>query len=72
MPIMRRKIQPDSIVYTDCRSSCNALDISEFKHYRMGHDNLSMCKNMLKCCYDNKKQACNSFPHFREEIQANN
>ena len=37
-----------------------------------GLDNLSIYKNMLKYCYDNEKQVCNSFPHFREEIQANN
>ena len=33
MPIIRRRITPDSIVYTDSYRSYNALDISEFKHY---------------------------------------
>ena len=33
MPIIRDKIKPDSIVYTDCYRSYNALDVSEFKHY---------------------------------------
>jgi transposase len=37
MLIIRRKIEPDSIVYTDCWRSYNALDISEFKHYRINH-----------------------------------
>jgi transposase len=37
MPIIRRKIKPDSIVYTDSYRSYNALDISEFKHYRINH-----------------------------------
>ena len=37
MPIIRRKIEPDSIVYTDSYRSYNALDISEFKHYRINH-----------------------------------
>ena len=37
MPIIRSKIEPDSIVYTDSYRSSNALDISEFKHYRINH-----------------------------------
>ena len=37
MPIMQEKILPDSIVYTDCFSSYNVLDVSEFKHYRINH-----------------------------------
>lgn len=37
MPIIRRTIKPDSIVYTDSDRSSNALDISEFKHYRINH-----------------------------------
>ena len=40
MPIIRRKIEPDSIVYTDCWSSYNALDVSGFKHYRMNYSKL--------------------------------
>ena len=34
MPIIRRKIEPDSIVYTDSYRSYNALDISEIKDPR--------------------------------------
>jgi transposase len=37
MPIMCRKIKPDIIVYTDTFLSYNALDVSEFKHYRNNH-----------------------------------
>jgi transposase len=37
MPILRQKIAPDSIVYTDSYRSYNALDVSEFKHYRINH-----------------------------------
>ena len=37
MPIIRRKIVPDSIVYTDCYRSYNALDVSEFHHFRINH-----------------------------------
>ena len=40
MPIMQRKIVPDSVVYTDSFKSYNALDISEFKHYRINHSKL--------------------------------
>ena len=32
MPIIREKVQPDSIVYTDCWRSYNTLDVSELKH----------------------------------------
>jgi transposase len=37
MPIIRQKIRPDSIVYTDSYRSYNALDVSEFHHYRINH-----------------------------------
>ena len=37
MPIIRDKVQPDSIVYTDSYRSYNALDVSEFHHYRINH-----------------------------------
>ena len=40
MPIIRDKVQPDSIVYTDCWRGYNALDVSEFKHYRINHSEL--------------------------------
>lgn len=38
MPIIRQKIMPDSVVYTDSFRSYNALDVSEFKHYRINHN----------------------------------
>ncbi len=37
MPIIVSKIQPDSIVYSDCWRGYNVLDVSEFKHYRINH-----------------------------------
>jgi transposase len=37
MPIMRRSIIPDSIVYTDSFAAYNVLDISEFRHQRINH-----------------------------------
>lgn len=40
IPIIREKVKPDSIVYTDTWRSYNALDVSEFKHYRINHSQL--------------------------------
>ena len=40
MPIMERKIVPDSIVYSDCWRGYNVLDISDFKHFRINHSEL--------------------------------
>ena len=37
LPIIRDNVRPDSIVYTDAFHSYNALDVSEFKHYRIDH-----------------------------------
>ena len=40
MPIITRKIAPDSVVYTDCYRSYNALDVSDFYHQRINHSRL--------------------------------
>ena len=37
MPIIASKIKPDSVVYTDSYKSYNALDVSDFKHFRINH-----------------------------------
>jgi len=37
MPVIQRKIAPDSIVYTDSYRSYNALDVSGFHHQRINH-----------------------------------
>ena len=37
MPVIKRKIKPDSVVYTDSYRSYNALDVSDFKHFRINH-----------------------------------
>ena len=37
LPLIRRKIRPDSIVYTDGHTAYNALDVSEFTHFRINH-----------------------------------
>ena len=36
-PVIKKKIQPDSVVYTDCLSSYDVLDVSEFRHVRINH-----------------------------------
>ena len=40
MPIIRDKVKPDSIVYSECWRAYSALDVSEFKHYRINHSKL--------------------------------
>lgn len=35
MPIIERKIVPDSIVYSDSWSGYNVLDVSDFHHFRI-------------------------------------
>lgn len=44
MPIIRDKIRPDSIIYSDTYRSYNALDVSEFKHYRINHSKVFALK----------------------------
>jgi transposase len=38
MPIIKEKVVPDSIVYTDGFKSYDVLDVSEFKHERIDHE----------------------------------
>ena len=40
IPIIERKVIPDSIVYSDCWRAYNVLDVSGFKHYRINHSKL--------------------------------
>ena len=40
LPIIERKVVPDSIVYSDCWRGYNALDVSDFKHCRINHSKL--------------------------------
>ena len=40
MPIMQKKIVPDSIVYSDALPSYNVLDVSDFHHHRINHSRL--------------------------------
>jgi len=38
MPIIRNKIKPDSVIYSDAFKSYDALDVSEFHHCRIHHN----------------------------------
>jgi transposase len=40
VPIIEKKVIPDSIVYSDCWKGYNVLDVSDFKHYRINHSKL--------------------------------
>lgn len=40
IPIIREKIRPDSIVYSDSFKSYDVLDVSEFHHQRINHSKL--------------------------------
>ena len=37
LPIIKERVKPDSIVYTDTWRSYNALDVSDFHHERINH-----------------------------------
>ena len=37
LPIIHQMITPDSIVYTESLPSYNALDVSDFRHFRINH-----------------------------------
>ena len=37
LPIIREKVKPDSIVYTDTFRSYDVLDVSEFSYFRINH-----------------------------------
>ena len=40
LPIIERKVIPDSIVYSDCWRGYNVLDVSDFKHLRINSSKL--------------------------------
>ena len=57
LPIIREKVKPDSIVYTDFYRSYGVLDVSEFNHFelylkecewRFNHSNLKSQISILK------------------------
>ena len=40
LPIIKEKVQPDSVVYADCFKAYKALDVSDFHHRRINHSTL--------------------------------
>jgi transposase len=36
-PIIRARIKPDAVVYSDSFQACDVLDVSEFRHMRINH-----------------------------------
>ena len=54
IPIIKRKVIPDSIVYSDCWRGYNVLDVSDFKHFRINHSLL----------FANKKNHINGIENF--------
>jgi len=38
MPVIRGKVVPDSVVYTDSYNVYDVLDVSEFRHHRINHN----------------------------------
>lgn len=40
MPIIRKKVVPDSVVYSDCWGAYNSLDTQGFRHFRINHSKL--------------------------------
>ncbi|MGY0217551.1 IS1595 family transposase [Endozoicomonadaceae bacterium StTr2] len=54
LPIIRDKIKPDSVVYTDDFLSYDVLDVSEFKHYRINHSS----------CFAEEKNHINGIENF--------
>jgi len=44
IPIIREKVTPDSIVYTDSFTAYDVLDVSEFHHRRVNHSKVFVSK----------------------------
>ena len=44
IPIIREKVMPDSIVYTDSFAAYDVLDVSEFHHKRVNHSKTFVAK----------------------------
>ena len=54
LPIIREKLRPDSVVYTDCHSAYNVLDVSEFNHLRINH----------RACFADRQNHINGIENF--------
>lgn len=59
MPIIERKVTPESIVNSDCWRDYNVLDVSEFKHFRINHSVL----------FTDKKNHINGIENFLNQAK---
>ena len=59
IPIIKRKVIPDSIVYSDSWKAYNVLDVSDFKHFRINHSEL----------FADKKNHINGIENFRNQAK---
>ena len=60
MAIIKRKVVPDSIVYSDDWKGYNALDVLDFKQFRINHfklfaDRQNQINGMENCCNQTKR-----------------
>ena len=81
MPVIQRKIAPDSWVYTDSFGSYDALDVSQFRHVRINHSREFARRrnhiNGIENFWNQAKRVLrkyngipkNSFPLFRKECE---
>jgi len=59
MPIIIKKIKPDSIVYTDSWKTYNALDVNQFRHKRINHP----------VCFSEGKNHINGIENFWSQAE---
>ncbi|EPF54809.1 putative transposase, partial [Neisseria meningitidis 98002] len=81
LPVIKNKIMPDSIVYTDSLSSYDKLDVSGFIHYRINHSKEFADRqnhiNGIENFWNQAKRVlrkyngidCKSFPLFLKECE---
>ena len=71
LPIIKEKIRPDSIVYTDTFKSYNALDVSDFYHMRINHSELFADKhnhiNGIENFWNQAKRHLRKFNGIKQE-----
>lgn len=73
MPIIRDKVMPDSIVYSDYWRGYNVLDVSEFKHYRINHSKLFATYGKLarNVAYIVWQSSCNAIKYEQNVVIRN-
>lgn len=64
-PIIREKVTPDSIVYTDSFQVCDVLNVSEFHHKRVNHSKTFVSKrghhiNGIENFWNNRSGTCDA------------